>query len=325
MAVGIVVVIVIAMALLIHSCSASATKDSLKNYNASVFQLIKRSDTNAQRVLTDLTNGHLAGLTTELATRVHHAQADLHSARTLSTPSQMAAAQSSLVSVMRLREQGIATIAANAQQAANKGTSKAAVYKISLGTSQLYGSDVIYKAFVAPDIARVLNANSIPVGTAAGDQQINPGQVISDLGWLQSTWIANRIGAHLSTAQANANNNQPGLHGHALISAKVDGTLIYAGSNNTIPASHAQTWSLNLTNGGNFNEYQVGCSVRIVGLSDAGTNTIPETTPGENTNCVVHLQSAPTPGHYSVIASIAKVPGEANLTNNTITYSVTFS
>ncbi len=318
-----IVVIVIVMALLIKSCDNSATNSALKTYNASVYNLIGASNSNGAKVLgpEGLESGNLSSL--DLATEVQTADSQLRQAEDLSTPSQMAAAQSALVDVMKLRADAIKTIAANAAQAGNKNTSKDAVYNISVGTSELYGSDVLYKSFVGTGIAKALNAAGIPIG--AGGQPINSGQILTDLGWLQSSWIADKIGAQQSTAQANANNDQPGLHGHSLNFVTVDGTQLSSTSTNTIPASNARTWVLNVTNGGNYNEFQVGCSVTISGLSDSGTATIPETIAHQTSNCTVTLPSAPTPGTYSVTARIAKVPGETNLGNNAITYSVIFN
>ena len=322
-AAAVIVVIVIALALLIKSCSSSATETALKNYNASVFHLINASDTTGAQVFHQLKSGNPGNV--DLAPQVQAANRELSAAQGLSTPSQMASAQSALVSVMRLRAQAIQEIATRLPQAADKNTSQDAVYDISVGTSRLFGSDVLYKTVVAADIAKALNADGIPVGTAAGQQQINAGQIVQDLGWLQSTWIADAIGAQQSTAQANANNDLPGIHGHVLNFVTVDGTEIYSTSNNTIPANQAQTWKLNVTNGGQFAEYQVGCSVKIVGSGDVGTGTLPETRAGETTDCVVTLPSKPTPGTYTVVASISGVPGETTLTNNKITYSVTFN
>lgn len=324
-AAGVIVVIVIAIALLIQQLDASATLSSLKNYNATVYNLISRSDANGQTIFQLLERGNPTSDTLKFGDAVHTAQGLLQQAEQLHAPSQMAAAQTALVQVMQLRVQGMSKIADNVQQTANKNTSKDAVYNISLGTSKLYASDVLYKSFVTTALAKVLNANNIPIGSGSGEQQINAGQVVPDLGWLQSSWIADKIGAQQSTAQANANNVQPGLHGHVLNSVSVDGTTIYAGGTNTIPATSSQSWTLSVTNGGDYNEYHVGCSVQIVGLSDAGTSYIPETYAHQTSTCTVHLPSEPTPGTYSVVVSVAKVPLEKDVANNKITYSVTFS
>ena len=63
----------------------------------------------------------------------------------------------------------------------------------------------------------------------------------------------------------------------------------------------------------------------IKGLNDTGTATVPKTTAGETTSCNVTLPSAPTPGSYQVTATVEKVPGETNVTNNSMTFPITFT
>ncbi len=323
--------IVIVMALLIHGCESSATKNSLKSYNANVNTLITESDSNGAQLFTDLASGQLNSTTVgalqeNLDKLVDNARTQLARAEGFSTPGAMSGAQTALIQVMKLRYQGIEKIANSIQAASDRSTSKDGVYDISVGTSMLYGSDVMYKTFVTTDIAAALNDAGIPVGTAAGAQQINPGQLVQDLGWLQSTFITEKIGAPLSTTAANVNNAAPGLHGHVLNYVSEDGTQLDPTGTNTIPASTtAPTFTLNLTNGGNFNEYQVECKVSIEGLSDTGTSTIPETTAGQTTTCSVQLPSPPPAGTYRVTAEVVPVPGETNKTNNYMTYAVTFN
>jgi hypothetical protein len=82
---------------------------------------------------------------------------------------------------------------------------------------------------------------------------------------------------------------------------------------------------LNLTNGGDFDEYNVVCKVTVTGLSDTGSYTIPETFPGHTTTCPVTLPSAPTAGTYTVTAEVVPVEGETNTANNFLMFSITFS
>ena len=89
-AVGVIVVIVILLAVLVKSCSSSATTTSLKNYNASVYNLISASDSNGGHVFDNLTNGNLNS-STLLTTQASNANAQLSQAEHLSVPSQMAA------------------------------------------------------------------------------------------------------------------------------------------------------------------------------------------------------------------------------------------
>jgi hypothetical protein len=325
----VIVVVVIAMALLIHGCQVSQTKNSLKNYNADVDSLITASDTNGAAMFAELESGALnantvGALQTKLNIAAGNARSQLARAQSYSAPGAMSSAQASLVQVMQLRYQGISQVAKHIQASASKSTSKDGVYDISVGTSMLFSSDVFYKTFVAPDIAKALNSAGIPIGGTTG-AQINPGQIVNDLGWLQSTFISEKIGAQLSTTAANANNTAPGLHGHALNFVSVGTTQLNPAGTNTIPASPAPTFTLNLTNGGDYDEYQVGCKVSVKGLSDTGTATIPKTLKGQTTSCSVTLPSPPTPGTYAVTARVLKVPGETNLANNVITYTITFN
>jgi hypothetical protein len=324
-AVGVVVVVVLALALLIKGCESSAATSALKNYNADVFNLITASDSTGTTVLgsNGLAGGNLSAL--NLAPQVQQANSELHKAEGFHAPSEMAAAQTALVTVMRLRAQAISTIANQAPSAANKQTSQVALERISVGTSELYGSDVLYKAVVAPDIARALHGAGLTVGSNAGDQRINDGQIVQDLGWLNPSWIATKIGAQLTTAQANINNAQPGLsHGHQLNYVTVDGITLSPTGDTTVPAANAQDWVLNLNNSGVTVEYQVVCKLSIKG-AESGTATIAETRPGQQTTCTVHLPSPPPKGIYTVTATIEKVPAENDFNNNHHTYTVTFN
>ena len=164
-----------------------------------------------------------------------------------------------------------------------------------------------------------------PDRVRSGEQQINPTQIVDDLGWLQSTFVAEKIGAQLSTTAANVNNAGPGLHGHSLNSVSVGSTTLTTSGPNTIPASPAPTFTMSITNGGTTNEYDVECQVKIQGLSDTGTSTLAETTPGQTTTCSVTLPSPPTAGTYQVTATVVKVPGETNTDNNVMTFPITFN
>jgi len=324
----VIVVIVIVMALLIHGCEVSQTNSSLKNYNADVDALITASDNNGAAMFSDLESGdltsHTSGLQTKLNILANNARKQLAQAQSYSPPSAMSGAQSALVQVMQMREQGISQIAKHIPAAAQKKTSRDGVYDISVGTSLLFSSDVFYKTFVTPEIAKALNAAGIPIGGTTG-AQINSGQIVTDLGWLQPTFIQEKIGARLSTAAANANNAAPGLHGEILNHVSVGTTQLSPTGTNTIPASPAPTFTVNVTDGGNFDEYQVGCTVSVKGLSDTGTTAIPVIRKHQTTNCSVTLPSPPTPGTYPVTVRVAKVPGETYLSDNAATYTVTFN
>lgn len=315
------------MALLIHGCEASQTTNSLKNYAADVSGLITKSDNNGALVFQELRSGEaksdVESLQTQLNTGVQNAIKDLASAQRLSAPGAMASAQTNLVLVMKMRRDGLEQIAANIAKAAVPADSVDAVYAISEGTSTLYASDVVYKKYVGTAMAGALNGDGLTVGGNSG-VQINSGQIVPDLGWLSQNDIAIWLGVTVPSKVANGTCTS--LCGHSLNSVTVGSTTLNPDANNTVPANPAPTFQLNITNGGEQDEFDVQCKVTIKGLpSDTATSTIAETTPGETTNCEVTLPSPPTPGLYQVTAEVMPVTGEKNIKNNIAKYNVTFN
>ena len=326
-AVGVIVVLVVVAALLIHSCDVSQTNNSLKTYAGNVNSYVNASDKNGALVFTQLKSGdatsNLSGLQSDLTNEALKASQQLTLAEDLSTPGAMASAQQSFVQVMKLRYEGISQIASHIQGAMNRSTAVDDVKEITAGASLLYAADVIYKASVGTAIAAALHAANLPIGGTTG-LSINPGQVVPDLGWLNPTTVALWLGATVPSSAVNS--DQPGLHGHSLNSVSLNGQTLSPTSLNTITVSKsAPAFTLYLTNGGQFNEFEVGCKVSIKGDDDSAETKIPETTPLENTNCVVTLPKALPTGPYTVTAEVLPVPGEKNTQNNTLVFNVDFT
>lgn len=324
-AVVLIIVVIVLLAVLVHSCDVSAQNSSLRDYTNSVSSLIGASDSTGAQLFSELGSSKAHSDPTTLAQDLTHlasdAQTNLNKAQNLSAPSGMQTAEQHLVFTMRMRRDGLKVIAEYIQPALGTTTTRDAITQIATGTSRFYASDVIYKEYVGPEMAAALHADGIAVGGANGET-INPGQFLPNLGWLDPSFIATKLGSRL--ASDHVNTAAPGLHGHVLNSVSVGGTTLSTTATNTVPATPAPTFTLNLTNGGQFTEYNVKCEVTIAGLSDSGTATISQTTPGETTDCPVKLARAPTPGTYQVTATVEKVPGETNIANNSLSYSVTF-
>ena len=63
----------------------------------------------------------------------------------------------------------------------------------------------------------------------------------------------------------------------------------------------------------------------MTNVSDSGTKLVAETIAHKTSSCAVTLSSPPPEGTtYTVVATVEKVPGETNLTNNTLSFPVTF-
>jgi hypothetical protein len=324
-----IVVVVVLMAVLIHGCEVSQSNNSLKDYAARVDTLMVASGANGATLFSDLQSGELSSATgeqtlqTDLNGVLSKARIEVSQAEALSAPGQLSGAQSALVEVMKLRALGIGVIANNIQPAASTSTSKAAVAQIAQGMYELAGSDVTYKTFVTPGLAQALNAAGIVVGGTSG-VQIYGGQILNDLGWLNARFIGEKAGANLPASVVNQA-VKGDIQGHVLNYVSVDGTQLAAQGTNTVAASPAPTFTLNFTNGGQTNEYKVGCKVTVSGLSDVGTTTVGETTPGETTSCSVTLPQQPPTSVYEVTAEIVPVPGETKTSNNYMTFTVDFN
>ncbi len=322
-AAGVLLVVLILIVLGVHSCQISSRNSALKDYTNNVSSLIQQSNAtgaNFFKLLSPSAAVNVSGLQTSVDEARMTAQAQLGKAEHMSVPGEMNGAQVYLLLALKMRRDAIANVAKEIQPALGTATSKDAIQSIAAEMARLYASDVVYKDYTTPLIASALHSAGIAVGGATGEP-IATQQFVNDLGWLQPTFVATKLGAK---SAAGTGKIAPGLHGHALNSVSVGGTQLQTGSTNTLPASPAPTFVLNFTNTGQNTETNVVCKVTVSGTSDSGQKVVAQTTAGETTNCQVTLSSAPSPGNYSVDATIEPVPGEKNTANNTLSFPITF-
>jgi hypothetical protein len=309
-AVVVLAVFIILVVVGVHSCAVSARNDALKNYNSNVFAVIGQSNATGHRFFTILTSGGgpRSEQTSINQSRVS-ADNQLSHARKFDVPDQAKTAQQDLELALQMRRDGIANVARNIQQALGGTTSRDAVTAISTEMARMYASDVLYKDYTLPLVLGALRSAGIAVGGTEG-QQINAGQFVPDIRWLQPTFVASQLHTNLGTSSTT--------------SVSVAGTTLQTGSTNTLTASPAPTFTLNFSNTGQNTETNVVCKVTISNSTVSGQTIVPQTTAGESTSCDVPLGSAPPKGSYTVTATIEGVPGEKNKANNTMTFPVTF-
>jgi hypothetical protein len=317
----VVVIFVVLIAVGVHSCQVNADRSALKDYANSVSSLISRSDDNGRQLFSVLSpSGNGTPNASTLQNEVNQARQTaanvLSSARSLSPPDSVKTANSNLRLTMQMRLDAIANIGKEIQPALGTSTSTDAITAIAAEMARLYASDVLYKDYVATALASALHANGIAVGGANG-VTINSGQFVPDVQWLLPTFVAGKLHAALQSSSTSAGKPAPGLHGHTLNSVSVNGTTLQTGSPNTIPVKPAPTFRLN-------NETNVTCKVSVNGTSSSGQTVIPQTTAGQTTSCDVPLKSPPAAGTYTVQATVEKVLGEKNTSNNSQSYTVTF-
>lgn len=318
----VIVVLIVVIALLVHGCQVSQTKSSLEDYTGQVYSIIGRSNATGKQLFSDLDGASNDNQIQTKLNDLHKAAGNqLNDAEDLSVPGAMAKAQQYVVQTLQQRADGVKLVAANIQQALNSSSSADGVRKIATGTSYMYSSDVIYKGYAAPAIASALNDSSIAVTSTT----INSGQFVPDLGWLQQTFIAAKIGAQLPSSEVNNKPVPGGLYGHELDTVSVGGTALTEGITNTIPGSEAPKFQLNFTNSGDYTERDVVCKVKLTGANTvSATSTVAQTLSKQAASCTVQLPKSVT-GTYTVVADVEKVPGETNTSNNSQTFTIDFT
>ena len=116
----------------------------------------------------------------------------------------------------------------------------------------------------------------------------------------------------------------PGLHGHSLDSVSVGGTTLQTGSTNTIPASPPPQFTLQLHQRRHEHRAQRQLQGHGQQHQHHGQDDRAADHPGAARHLPVTLNASPPAGNYTVTATIGKVPGEKTITNNTLTFPVTF-
>jgi hypothetical protein len=253
-AVVVIVAVIVLIAILVNSCAVSQTNSALRDYNNSVYNVMRNSVATGTRMFTNLSSGaaksNLSGLVTDLDTDLGDARSQLSSAQRLSVPSQMTTAQRNVLLALTMRRDGIATIANNIQSAMTRSTSRTGLQQLQQGMSDLYSSDIVYKNYAVPAIARALSNAGITISPTT----IYGGQVLRDLLWLNATSIGVKIGAESTTT---AQNTSPTTSGSYVVQA--GDTLSDISAKTHVPLATI----LALNPGINPNALAVGQTIRL--------------------------------------------------------------
>jgi hypothetical protein len=218
-----------------------------------------------------------------------------------------------------MRRDAIADIAGQIQAALGRQTSRDAVSAIAADMARLYASDVVYKAYALPLIVGALHSDGIAVSGGAGEP-VDGGQILPDIRWLTPSFVASQL--HAPGGQGPIG---PGTHGDGLTSVTTGGVALHSGA--TLTAAQASSFTLTFSDTGQNAEKNVVCKVTLTpgagGGRDSAQKTVPRTSPGRTSTCAVALATPPAAGAYTVTATVEPVPGETDVANNTLTYSVT--
>ena len=323
------IVVVVLIAVGVDSCQNSAAKSALQNYASNVNSVISSSNQTSRSLFSVLQSGVNSSNVTSVQQQINRAgqsaQSQLARARRFSVPGSARSANANLLLALKMRLDGITSIASEIQPALGTSVNRDAVNQIAAEMARFYSSDVLYKDYTATQIVSALHADQIAVGGSQGEP-INTGQFLPSIQWLDPTHIASVLNVSLaSSGSSKSGKVSPGLHGHTLNTVSVNGSNLQSGATNSVTANPAPTFTLGFTNGGVHDESDVTCKVTVTGPGVSGMKIVPQTIAGQSASCAVTLSSTPPAGTYSVVATIEKVPGETNIANNSLTFPVTFN
>jgi hypothetical protein len=312
-------VIVLLIALGVHSCDVSSTQSALQDYTTKVSSLMASSAQNGKQLFNVLSGAASKGNPTQVQTQVNAALSVanrlLAQAKSMSVPDQVKGGNQDVVMALRMRADGISNVANEIQPVLGTSASQADINRIAVETARFYASDVLYKQYGAPAIAAAVN------GAGVRFSPLNGGQFVPDVQWVIPSYIASQLhvaGASTPTRVA------PGIHGHKLDSVSVAGTTLTPGGTATVPAKPPPSFTLTFTNTGTNTETNVVCKVTVNGTGVSGQTVVSQTFPGKQSTCTVPLSASPPAGTQTVVAGIQRVPGEKSIVRNSQSFTITF-
>ena len=329
-AAGVILLVIILLVVGIRGCLDSQKKQSLKDYNRNVAALVQESDQVSQKLFGKLsaTGGATAAATQGTATL--NAEQDINQVRVdaddlvrarsgQDAPGDMSKAQQAFLLALSSGATRPRKIAAEAPDRPWNLGPDAAVNQIAGQMQAFLASDVVYSQRVIPYIKKALDGDGVTGQTIATSQSL------PDLGWLDPTQVAKRIGA--ITSNANQGPAAPGSHGHQLESVTVGGTTLKQGSGNKVSGS-SPVFTVKFVNQGENDENNVLVKVSISGSGNpiSVTKPVASSPAGAESSVEIPLGQAPplnTP--VTVTAEVQPVPGETDASNNKQSYQVLFS
>jgi len=329
LAIGGFVLLLILLFVAVRSCAGSRKENALKDYNREVSSIVRESDTQVSRPFFQLLGQAGDESPQDLQINISgyrvQAEAQLKQARGLDVPSEMEAAQRSLLIALEFRRDGLGFIAGRIRTALGDQGESAndAIVQIAGQMQAFLASDVVYRARVAPLIKRALDTAEI------GGQRIAQSQFLRGIEWLSEKTVAARLGQQLSGGGSRKSGQPaPGLHGTGLDSVTVGDTKLSPDAPNRIPAAADTTFVVSFANQGENDEFDVRVVLRVEGGPKPirVTRTVDTVARGQTATASLALgQKPPTGTAVTVNVEVAKVPGEEKVDNNKASYDVLFT
>jgi hypothetical protein len=313
----------------VNSCRDRQRENALKDYNrelstiatdsarqvgAPFFQLLEQGGgSQPQELQTEISSYRVA------------AEQQYEQAKRLDVPSDMEGAQQSALIALEWRRDALDRIAQQIRPALGDESEQAdeAINDIAGQMAVFLASDVAWKTRVIPFISSALEEEEI------GGQEISDSPFLPSTDWVQPQKVAEVLDQQLTSGDGGGGEpTGPGLHGSGLDTTMYGDAQLEPGTTNRLTYEPGTGFTVNFTNQGENDEFDVKVTLRIVreGADPISTSeTIPKVAAGEAASAELPLdEQPPLDTAVTIRVQVARVPGEEKTDNNSAEYPALF-
>lgn len=246
------------------------------------------------------------------------AESQYDRAKALDAPGEMSQAKSAVVLTLELRRNALQVIADNISTALGRENAIEAQTAITDQVQLLYASDAVYAGVAVPDMTSVLEDQ----GLSGNDVTIKAADTVAFVALPKEKWLDPATITAAFAQVTGGTTTAPGIHGVAILSARIGNTDLIPGTPVTVDAVNPEL-VVSVQNGGESEESNVTVTANIGGTTLEAA--IPTIGAGETTVVKIQITPLPPSGEQATVdLTVAPVPGETNTDNNSATYTVTF-
>jgi hypothetical protein len=182
---------------------------------------------------------------------------------------------------------------------------------------------VAWETRVVPFIESALEEQEI------GGQEISKSPFLVNREWIQAERVAEVLDQQLTSGGGRGEPTGPGLHGSGLDSTSYGEVTLEPGVSNQLTYEPGTGFTVNFTNQGENDEFDVKVTLRITregGDPITTSDTVPKVAAGESASVELALdEQPPLDTAVEIRVNVAPVPGEEKTDNNRSVYPALFS
>jgi hypothetical protein len=320
------ILIVVLLVLWAQSCQEAERQDAYREYVTSVGAV----GDDSQRIGRDL-NGALttqgitpAELQTQLAGLANRQRLNLNRARGIEAPGPLRDEHASVVQALQFRVNGVTGLATAFRRTAGSQDAQAAGTLLASQAQRLVASDVLWEELYVVPAREELRAQDV-TGVEVRDSNFVQNPEFASPQAMVQIWERIRGG----TAGGGGTDSGGPLHGTCLqsVTAQPSGQQLSAGTETAILATTDMAFDVVVENCGDNQEVSIDVKLTIQSPAPVEkVQTIDLINAGESVTLTFRNFTSPEFGTPQTLrVDVAPVPDEANVTNNTAEYQVSFS